>query len=101
VSSRQRSAAAPQAPTFLELGYPQLTINSWVGLSAPRGTPPAVVQKIHAALAAALRDPALLKQLEGEGMVALNAGPEQYTQLVRADTERWGQLVRSLNLRAN
>jgi tripartite-type tricarboxylate transporter receptor subunit TctC len=101
VSSKQRSAAVPQVPTFAELGYPQLTINSWVGLSAPKGTPAPVVQKIHAALTAALRDPTLLKQLESEGMVTLAAGPEQYTQLVRTDTERWSQLVRSLNLKAN
>lgn len=101
VSSKQRSPAAPQVPTFAELGYPQLTINAWVGLSAPKGTPQPVVQKVNAAVQAALRDPALLKQLESEGMVTMVAGPEQYTQLVRSDTERWGQLVRSLNLKAN
>lgn len=101
VSSKERSPAAPQVPTFQELGYPQLTINSWVGLSAPKGTPAPVVQKVNAAVQAALRDPVLLKQLESEGMVTLSAGPEQYTQLVRTDTERWGQLVKALNLKAN
>ncbi|TWO69502.1 tripartite tricarboxylate transporter substrate binding protein [Caenimonas sedimenti] len=101
VSSKERSPAAPQVPTFQELGYPQLTINSWVGLSAPKGTPAPIVQKVNAAVQAALRDPALLKQLESEGMVTLSAGPEQYTQLVRTDTERWGQLVKALNLKAN
>jgi tripartite-type tricarboxylate transporter receptor subunit TctC len=101
VSSKQRSPAAPQVATFIELGYPQLTINSWVGISAPKGTPPAVVQKVNAAVQAALRDPALLKQLEGEGMVILAGGPADYAQLVRSDTERWGQLVRALHLKAN
>ena len=101
VSSKQRSPVVPNVPTFAELGYPQLTINSWVGLSAPKGTPGPVVQRIHAALTSALRDPALLKQLESEGMVALGGSPEQYTHLVRGDTERWGQLTRSLNLKAN
>lgn len=101
VSSKERSPAAPQVPTFQELGYPQLTINSWVGLSAPKGTPAPIVQKVNAAVQAALRDPALLKQLESEGMVTLSAGPEQYTQLVRTDTERWGQLVKTLSIKAN
>jgi tripartite-type tricarboxylate transporter receptor subunit TctC len=101
VSSDQRSPIVPNTPTFAELGYKQLTISSWVGLSAPKGTPAPVVRKLHAALEAALKDPALLKQLEFEGLVSMSTTPEQYAQLVRGDTERWGQLVKALNLKAN
>ncbi|MCG2591899.1 tripartite tricarboxylate transporter substrate binding protein [Ramlibacter sp. XY19] len=101
VSSEQRSPVVPSVPTFAELGYRQLTISSWVGLSAPKGTPAPVVRKLHAALEAALKDPALLKQLEFEGLISMSTTPEQYAQLVRSDTERWGQLVKALNLKAN
>ncbi|WP_234193591.1 Bug family tripartite tricarboxylate transporter substrate binding protein [Pseudacidovorax sp. NFM-22] len=101
VSSAQRSPLAPQVPTFAELGYPQLTVSAWIGLSAPRGTPAPVVRRLHEALMAALADPATRRQLEFEGMTVLSTTPEQYTQLVRSDTERWGQLVRSLHLKAN
>jgi tripartite-type tricarboxylate transporter receptor subunit TctC len=101
VTSAQRSPLAPDAPTFAELGYQQLTVNSWVGLSAPKGTPASVVRKVNAALQSALKDPAILKQLDAEGLTSLASSPEQYTQLVRSDTERWGQLVRSLNIKAN
>lgn len=101
VSTAQRMETAPNAPTFAELGYKQLTVSSWVGLSAPKGTPADVVQKINAALQAALKDPAILKQLDTEGLVPRAGTAEQYAQLVRSDTDRWGQLVRSLNLKAN
>lgn len=101
VSSAQRSPLVPQVPTFAELGYPQLTVSAWIGLSAPKGTPPPIARRLHAALTAAQADPATRKQLEFEGMTVLSTTPEQYTQLVRSDTERWGQLVRSLNLKAN
>jgi tripartite-type tricarboxylate transporter receptor subunit TctC len=101
VSTAQRMATAPNVPTFAELGYKQLTVSSWVGLSAPKGTPAAVVRKVNAAMQAALRDSAMLKQLEAEGLTPLAGTPEQYTQIVRSDTDRWGQLVRSLNLKAN
>ena len=101
VSSAQRSPLAPQVPTFAELGYPQLTVSAWIGLSAPKGTPAPVVRRLHEALMAALADPATRRQLEFEGMTVLSTTPEQYTQLVRSDTARWGQLVRSLNLKAN
>ncbi|RYF19007.1 MAG: tripartite tricarboxylate transporter substrate binding protein [Comamonadaceae bacterium] len=101
VSSAQRSPAAAEVPTFAELGYEQLTVSSWVGLSAPKGTPAPVVRRIHEALAAALKDGPLLRQLEAEGMTALPSSPEHYAQMVRSDAERWGQLVRSLKLKAN
>jgi len=101
VTSAQRSPTAPNVPTFAELGLRQLTVSSWVGLSAPKGTPATVVRRINGALNAALKDPALLKQLDAEGLTALPSTPEQYAQMVRSDTERWGQLVRSLNLKAN
>jgi tripartite-type tricarboxylate transporter receptor subunit TctC len=101
VSSAQRMPSVPNVPTFAELGYKQLTVSSWIGLSAPKGTPAPIVRKVHAALHAAMKDPALLKQLEFEGLVPLDLTSEQYAQLVRSDTERWGQLVRSLNLKAN
>jgi tripartite-type tricarboxylate transporter receptor subunit TctC len=101
VSSGQRSTAMPDAPTFAELGYPQLSITAWVGLSAPKGTPAAVVRTLHEALRTALAEPALLQQLQAEGMTVLADTPEQYAQRVRSDTERWGQLVRALNLKAN
>ena len=101
VSSAQRSAAAKDAPTFAELGYKQLTVSSWVGLSAPKGTPAPIVRKVNTALHAALKDAALLKLLETEGLTPLPSTPEQYTEMVRSDTERWSQLVRTLNLKAN
>lgn len=100
-SSATRSAAAPDVPTFAELGYKPLTVTSWVGLSAPKGTPQGVLDKVNAAIAAALKDPVLRKQLESDGMSPLTDTPAQYAQLVKSDTERWGQLVRSLQIKAN
>jgi tripartite-type tricarboxylate transporter receptor subunit TctC len=101
VSSPQRSPLVPQVPTFAELGFTQLTVSSWAGLSAPKGTPAAIVQKINAALQAALKDGPLQRQLALEGMTPLPTTPQQYAQMVRSDIERWGQLVRSLGLKAN
>jgi len=99
VSSRDRSPAAPNAPTFKELGYPQLTVTSWVGLSAPRGTPPEVVRKLYAALQATLAKPSITDPLVAEGLAMMKTSPEQYAALVKADTERWGLLVKSLGLK--
>lgn len=101
VSSRARSPAAPNAPTFAELGYPQCTVTSWVGLSAPKGTPAEVVRKVHEALQASLAKPAIADPHIAEGLFIMKTTPEQYSALVKSDTERWGVLVKSLGLKAN
>lgn len=101
VSSARRSPAWMDVPTFAELGYPDLTVSSWVGLSAPKGTPVAVVDKLNAALNEVLNDKALLQQLDAEGLTPLRTTPKQYGDLVVKDLNRWSALVRSLGLRAN
>ena len=101
VSSAQRHPAVPDVPTFRELGYPQLEISAWVGLSAPKGTPAKIVDTLNAALRAGLNDPKLLARLEAEGMIALPTTPAEYAAMVRSNTESWGELVRALGLQAN
>lgn len=101
VSSDKRSPELPQVPTFEELGFKQLTVMSWIGLSAPKGTPAAVVAKVNAAVRESLAKPELITKLDTDGLVVMPMTPEQFTQLVKTDTERWGQLTRSLNLKAN
>jgi tripartite-type tricarboxylate transporter receptor subunit TctC len=101
VSSEKRTKTHPDVPTFAELGHKSLTVTSWVGLSAPKGTPAPIVRRLHTEVMNALAKPALLAQLEAEGMIPMVLGPEAYSQLVRSDTERWTGLIRSLNLKAN
>lgn len=101
VSSAMRSPELPQVPTFDELGYKQLTVVSWLGLSAPKGTPRDIVAKLNAAVRASLENPQVRGKLVADGGTPMVMSSEQFTQLVKSDTERWGQLTRSINLKAN
>ena len=101
VSSERRDAALPDVPTFKELNYPQLTASSWLGLSAPKGTPDNVITTMNAALAAALQDPALQARLTADGMIPMTMTAAEYDALVRADKARWGELTRSLGIKAH
>jgi tripartite-type tricarboxylate transporter receptor subunit TctC len=100
-STEQRSAKHPDIPTFAELGYKQLTVSSWAGLSVPKGTPDAVVRKLSAALQAGLQKPQVTQVFDAEGMFPMGMGPEEYTKLMQSDFDRWGKLSRSLGLKAN
>ncbi|ATA53615.1 hypothetical protein CKY39_10605 [Variovorax boronicumulans] len=91
----------PQVPTFEELGYKQLTVISWVGLSAPRKTRPEVVRKVNEAVREAMTRPELQKKLDAEGITPMTMTPDEFTRVVKSDTERWGALTRSLQLKAN
>ena len=101
VSSDKRTKTHPEIPTFAELGHKSLTVTSWIGLSAPKGTPAPIVRRLHTEVMNALAKPALMAQLEADGLIPNFHGPEAYSQLVRSDTERWTALIRSLNLKAN
>jgi tripartite-type tricarboxylate transporter receptor subunit TctC len=100
-STEQRSPKHPDIPTFAELGYKQLTVSSWAGLSVPKGTPDAVVRKLAAALSASLNKPLVTQTFDNEGMFAMGMSPEDYTKLMQSDLERWGKLTRSLGIKAN
>lgn len=101
VSSATRSPDLPQVPTFEELGYRQLTVISWLGLSAPKGTPGDIVAKLNAAVRASLESPQVRGKLVADGGTPMLMSAEQFGQLVKSDTERWGQLTRGINLKAN
>lgn len=100
VSSAERTASNPDIPTFAELGYKELTAASWVGLSAPKGTPPDITARFYAALKTTLDKPAIRSQMVAMGVNPVFVGPDGYTQLMLADTDRWGRLIRALNLKA-
>ena len=94
VTSRERSASLPQAPSFVESGMPSFTLYSWSGLVAPAGTPQDVIQKLNAATQKALQAPevreALLKgDTEGQG-----GTPEAFAHFIAGEQKRWGDAVR-------
>ena len=101
VSSATRSSELPNVPTFSELGFGQLTLTSWIGISAPKGTPDEIVAKLSAAVRASLVKPEVRAALEAEGGTPLIMSTEDFDQLVKADTARWGTLIRTLKLKAD
>jgi tripartite-type tricarboxylate transporter receptor subunit TctC len=99
VSSAQRTPALPDVPTFIESGVPDFVVNSWVGVLAPARTPAAVVQRLNAELNAVLADPVVKDKLQTLGIDASPGTPEQFTEQLRRDLSRYGQVVKAANIR--
>jgi tripartite-type tricarboxylate transporter receptor subunit TctC len=99
VTGAHRSAAFPNVPTLGESGLQGFELSPWFGLLAPAGTPEAVVRKINADVAEALRDRDLLDKFAANGADAYATSPEQFGRLLAADIQRWSQVVRTSGAR--
>jgi tripartite-type tricarboxylate transporter receptor subunit TctC len=95
VSTPKRFPTAPELPTIAESGLPGFEASAWDGIFAPAGTPPAVVQKINAAVRQALEDPEIAAVLLSRGAVPVPGSPETFARHVAASAERWQAAVRS------
>jgi tripartite-type tricarboxylate transporter receptor subunit TctC len=94
VTSAKRLAAFPDAPTFAEAGYPELTSGSWQGIFVPAGTPKPVVDRLYAAVIETMKDADVQKRLANGGVEVVTSAPGEFTQFVARETERWGRAVR-------
>jgi tripartite-type tricarboxylate transporter receptor subunit TctC len=99
IGSPRRSAALPEVPTIAELGHPGFDAVGWAGLFAPAGTPRSVVDRLAAAVRAAADSPEV-QRLAGRGVDLDPQSADQFAAFVRAETEKWGAVVRRAGLRA-
>jgi tripartite-type tricarboxylate transporter receptor subunit TctC len=100
VSSRERAALVPQVPTFIEGGF-DIEVTAWYGLFAPRGLPQAQTEALNGHLNAILAMPEIRERMQGMGIVPAGGAQAQFATLVRAESERYGRLVREFNISAS
>lgn len=92
VTTAKRWSTLPEVPTVAET-VPGYEVESWYGVVAPRGTPPAIIERLNAAVNKILRQPEMRKNLESQGMAPSGGTPEQFVKRVRSDYERWVKVV--------
>jgi tripartite-type tricarboxylate transporter receptor subunit TctC len=101
VTSDYRFDGYPKVPTAKELGITGLVPAGWFGLAAPKGTPPAAIDKVQTALTASLKEPDIQRKLKELGWVIVGNTPEQALERARADYTLLGQVVRDIDLKPN
>jgi len=95
VAAPQRVAAFPNTPTLSEEGLPEMTNGSWQGVFAPAGTPPDIIAKLYPMLLQVMESPDVRKRLGDGGVeVVTSKSPEAFAAFLRAETERWAQVVK-------
>ena len=100
VTSDQRLASMPDAPTFQEGGVNGMDLSVWIGVLAPANTPPAITRKLSEAIASILKEPAMAERVRGRGFNIVASTPEEFSAVIRKDFERFGKVVRETGVKA-
>ena len=94
VTTRQRVRSLPDLPTLDEVGLEGFDLAASDGLYAPAGTPPAVIERINAALQRALLDPEVVERLRGRGAEPVTSSPAEHQSHINREFPMWARLVK-------
>lgn len=100
VAQPNRSPLMPNVPTTVELGHPRLTYQAWSGILMPAGVSPAIVNRVNAALSAAVTQPEVAAQLQKQAFtVAAPAPPEAVAKMIRDEMAEWPKLFEEAKIK--
>ena len=99
ISSATRVASLPDVPTFAEAGFPGVTDETWIGVFAPTGTPPAIVQRLSDAINQMLQTADMRERLAAIAFDPVGGTPRQFGDYVKAEIVKWGKVVREGNIK--
>ena len=99
VTSRTRSALAPDVPTVVELGLPQLLAENYFGVSGPAGLPKEVSDKLVKALADIVADPAIVKRFEELGITTVKMNSGEFAAFVARQVNDWAPAIRAADVK--
>jgi tripartite-type tricarboxylate transporter receptor subunit TctC len=98
VTSATRFAAASELPTMIESGYPGFVSVLSIGLMAPAGTPPAIIEKLHQDAVKALAPPEVRKKLADIGMDVIAGSPAEFAAAIKAETPQWAKVIKDAGI---
>jgi tripartite-type tricarboxylate transporter receptor subunit TctC len=98
VTSAERNKLLPGVPTMAEAGVKGLEAETWAGLFLPKGTPPAIVQRWHAAAVKVLQEDEVRARLAEIGYVVVANTPDQFRNLIETERKQWAEVTRAANV---
>ena len=99
VTSRSRSPLAPDVPTVVELGLPQLLAENYFGVSGPAGLPKEVTDKLSKALADIVADPAIVKRFEDLGITTVKMSSAEFAGFVNKQVSDWAPAIKAADVK--
>jgi tripartite-type tricarboxylate transporter receptor subunit TctC len=94
VTTAKRSALLPDLPTIAEAGYPGFEALAWNGVLVAAGTPRPIVARLNAEINAILKEPSVKSTLNAQGFDLVGGTPEDFTHLIRSESEKWAPVIK-------
>jgi tripartite-type tricarboxylate transporter receptor subunit TctC len=101
VMGPQRVAQFPDMPTLAQAGVPNVVSEAWFGVTAPAGTPPAIIAKMNAELNSLLALPEVKEAMAKAGVEVIGGKPDKLDVMVRSELNMWAQVVKKGNITAD
>jgi tripartite-type tricarboxylate transporter receptor subunit TctC len=98
VTTIQRTAMLPEVPTMIEAGIPGFVVSQWHGIVAPAGTPRAVVERVHQAIAQSVRQPDVAARLATDGTEGVGSSPQQFAAHMQAERAKWLRAIKQAGI---
>lgn len=95
VTAKARTPLLPDEPTLAEQGIPGVEVNSWTGILVPAGTPAAVVTRLHRETERIMKSDEMRQYVINQGAEAEAVGPAEFAEAIKAETLRWGAVVKA------
>jgi tripartite-type tricarboxylate transporter receptor subunit TctC len=99
ITTKRRFASAPDVPTAVEAGLPDLEGDYWIGLFAPARTPPAIIAKINRDVVAILESTAMRSSLLDQGAEPIPGTPGDFAVFINSETRKWGQVIKTAGIK--
>jgi tripartite-type tricarboxylate transporter receptor subunit TctC len=101
MAEKKRSALMPDLPTIDESGLPDFEVANWAGLLGPAGMDPQVVTRLHDEIVRILATPMMQERIKALGFDMIVSTPAEFATQLARDVERWSEVVKRANVRAN
>jgi tripartite-type tricarboxylate transporter receptor subunit TctC len=101
ITTAKRSPNTPEIPTLVELGLLDEPIESWNGLFAPAGTPQPIVDRVAQVIAQMVKDPEVQKRMSDFGSIAVANTPQEFSKMLREETDQWAKSLKEIGLAKN
>ena len=98
ITSTQRAATAPDIPTVAEAGLPGYESVQWLGLLAPAGTSPEIINRLHKEVVAVLRTPEMKDRLAKDGAEVVGNSPAEFGAYIRSETAKWSKVLKAAGI---
>lgn len=101
VTTAKRSPQMPDIPSIAEAGLAGYDATFWMGLTVPKGTPKAVIDKLHRETTALLQSPDIVTAFRKAGTEPAPSDPQQFGKFINAEFAKWGKVIREAGIKAN